>query len=87
MTVAKRLKWFVPAQDGRQYRPFGIDCEGAATLFGHRGGWNRTGGGGSEQQSAHQLAAENRAFWAGSGLRPIDQQIALGSGAGEKFAS
>lgn len=86
MTVAKRFKWFVPAQDGRQYRPFGIDCEGAATLFGHRGGWNRTGAGGSKQLSARELAAENRAFWAGSGLSPIDQQIALGSHAGEKFA-
>ncbi|WP_210864626.1 hypothetical protein [Micromonospora sp. C97] len=87
MTVAKRFKWFVPAQDGRQYRPFGIDCEGAATLFGHRGGWNRTGVGGPDQPSARELAAENRAFWAGSGLPPIDQQNTLGSRAGEKFSS
>ncbi|MET7667345.1 hypothetical protein [Micromonospora luteifusca] len=87
MTVAKRFKWFVPAQDGRQYRPFGIDCEGAATLFGHRGGWNRTGVSGLEQPSARELAAENRAFWADSGQPPIDQQIALGSHSDKKSAS
>ncbi|MEU5872572.1 hypothetical protein AB0A73_13570 [Glycomyces sp. NPDC047369] len=85
--MAKRFKWFVPAQDGRQYRPFGIDCEGAATLFGHRGGWNRTGVGGPNQPSARELAAENRAFWANSGVPAIDQQIALGSHVDEELAS
>ncbi|MGC4750542.1 hypothetical protein ACLQ28_33505 [Micromonospora sp. DT201] len=77
MTVAKRIKWFVPAQDGRQYRPFGIDCEGAATLFGHHSGWNRTGAASPDQQSAQERAAENRAFWTALGPVPADWQRGL----------
>ncbi|WP_030487929.1 hypothetical protein [Micromonospora chokoriensis] len=84
MTVAKRIKWFVPAQDGRQYRPFGIDCEGAATLFGHHGGWNRTGAAGPNQPSPQELAAANRAFWAGLDRVPADRQIRLSSQSDEE---
>ncbi|MFG1917411.1 hypothetical protein [Micromonospora sp. NPDC048898] len=75
--MAKRIKWFVPAQDSRQYRPFGIDCEGAATLFGHRSGWNRTGAAGPDQPSPQGLAAENRAFWAALDRVPADCQMGL----------
>ncbi|MEK8106533.1 hypothetical protein NKG94_17215 [Micromonospora sp. M12] len=84
--MAIRIKWFVPAQDGRQYRPFGIDREGAATLFGHHGGWNRTGATGPNQPSAQELAAENRAFWARVDPAPADRQIGLDPQSDEKPA-
>ncbi|MEU7753737.1 hypothetical protein [Micromonospora sp. NPDC049171] len=85
--MTKRIKWFVPAQDGQQYTPFGIDCEGAATLFGHRGGWNRTGTAGPNQASPQELAAENHAFWAGLDRVPADWQIRLNPQGDEKPAS
>ncbi|WP_328414323.1 hypothetical protein OG470_19780 [Micromonospora sp. NBC_00389] len=84
--MAKRIKWFVAAQDGQQYRPLGIDCEGAATLFGHHGGWNRTRAAGPDQPSPQELAAENRAFWAGLDRVPADWQIRLNPQGDEKPA-
>ncbi|MEU7802628.1 hypothetical protein AB0B10_25550 [Micromonospora arborensis] len=59
-----RLKWFVPRRDGQTYKPFGIDCEDAAPLYGHRGGWNLAGATGHDQPAAQEIAASNRAFWA-----------------------
>ncbi|MEV4481734.1 hypothetical protein [Micromonospora coxensis] len=53
-----RNKWFA-SRDGRQYKPFGIDCQGAATLYGHHGGWTRP-----DEPSAEDEAPGNRAFWA-----------------------
>ncbi|MFJ6197273.1 hypothetical protein [Micromonospora sp. NPDC092111] len=53
-----RIKWFVP-RDGHAYRPFGIDREGAATLYGHRGGWTRP-----DEATAQDVARGNRRFWA-----------------------
>ncbi|MER5337959.1 hypothetical protein [Micromonospora sp. NPDC002717] len=57
-----RRKWFAPAGDGVTYSPFGIDCEGAATLFEGRSGWNRTPGE-PDEQTVQELAETNRAFW------------------------
>ncbi|MER7471710.1 hypothetical protein [Micromonospora sp. NPDC000018] len=57
-----RRKWFAPGGDGETYSPFGIDCEGAATLFGGRSGWNRAAGE-SDEQAVQELAETNRAFW------------------------
>ncbi|MFI9644402.1 hypothetical protein ACIG87_30875 [Micromonospora sp. NPDC051925] len=56
-----RVKWFVP-RDGQAYQPFGIDREGAATLYGHRGGWSR-----ADEATAQDVARDNRRFWAGLG--------------------
>lgn len=54
-----RIKWFVP-RDGQPYQPFGIDREGPATLYGHKGGWSRT-----DEATAQDVARVNRRFWAG----------------------
>ncbi|WP_329007612.1 hypothetical protein OG271_18005 [Micromonospora rifamycinica] len=59
-----RIKWFVP-RDGQPYQPFGIDREGAATLYGHRGGWSR-----SDEATAQEVARVNRRFWAGLSSLP-----------------
>ncbi|MFF0467546.1 hypothetical protein ACFYPX_09005 [Micromonospora zamorensis] len=59
----RRFKWFVPRQDDQAYQPFGIYYDGAAPLYGHRGGWNLAGATGTDQPIAQQVAADNRAFW------------------------
>jgi hypothetical protein len=58
-----RRKWFAPDGDGETYSPFGLDCAGAATLFAHRNGCNRTPRE-PDEQSVQELAEANRVFWA-----------------------
>ncbi|MEV4210156.1 hypothetical protein [Micromonospora sp. NPDC049662] len=84
MTVMKRIKWFVPAQDSQRYQPLGIDCEGAATLFAHHGGWNETRASDPARPSAQEIAAENRAFWTASEPAAHDQPTGLGLHRDEK---
>ncbi|WP_328384389.1 hypothetical protein OHQ88_33490 (plasmid) [Micromonospora zamorensis] len=55
-----RVKWFAPRDGGQPYKPLGIDCEGAATLYGHRAGWNRADTGTS---SPADEARRNQDFW------------------------
>ncbi|RLK24674.1 hypothetical protein DER29_2598 [Micromonospora sp. M71_S20] len=57
-----RCEWFAPARDGEPYSPFGLDCEGAATLYGDCGGCNFAGPGRADQ-GAEDLAQRNRDFW------------------------
>ncbi|MEU9505983.1 hypothetical protein AB0D32_06850 [Micromonospora sp. NPDC048170] len=59
-----RRKWFVSVRDGEPYSPFGLDCEGAATLYGERGGCNVAGPGRTAGQGVDDLARRNRDFWA-----------------------
>ncbi|MEU8333437.1 hypothetical protein [Micromonospora sp. NPDC048839] len=59
----RRFKWFVPRQDDQAYQPFGIYYDGAAPLYGHRGGWNLAGATGPDQPTAQEAAATNREFW------------------------
>jgi hypothetical protein len=73
-----RRKWFAPADDGETYSPFGIDCEGAATLFGHRSGWNRihaTEPTEPDEQTVQEVAETNRAFWALLDQQPPPQRL------------
>ncbi|MFG1779039.1 hypothetical protein ACGFIR_00080 [Micromonospora sp. NPDC049051] len=69
-----RRKWFAPAGDGETYSPLGIDCEGAATLFGGRSGWIRTLGA-SDEQIVQGFAETNRAFWALLDEQPPPQSL------------
>ncbi|MEU2167940.1 hypothetical protein ACH47V_25565 [Micromonospora chersina] len=59
----RRIKWFTPADDG-QFAPFGIDCEGVATLYGNRSGGHLVGADGRSELAAEELAEANHAFWA-----------------------
>lgn len=58
-----RRKWFVSVREGEPYSPFGLDCEGAATLYGERGGCNVAGSDRTADQGAEDLAQRNRDFW------------------------
>lgn len=58
-----RIKWFTPSGE-QAFKPFGIDCEGSATLYGNRGGWHLAGVTGPDLPRSEDIARENRAFWA-----------------------
>lgn len=58
----RRIKWFTPADD--RALPFGIDCEGVATLYGNRSGGHLVGVESRSELAAEELAEANRAFWA-----------------------
>ncbi|PSK67595.1 hypothetical protein B0E53_00405 [Micromonospora sp. MH33] len=58
----RRIKWFTPADD-RAFAPFGIDCEGAATLYSNHGGCHLAGADGLGRPPATELAEANHAFW------------------------
>ncbi|MFG1888131.1 hypothetical protein ACGFIR_09710 [Micromonospora sp. NPDC049051] len=57
-----RRKRFAPACDGEPYSLFGLDWEGAATLYGDRGGCNFPGPGRADQET-DDLAQRNPGFW------------------------
>ncbi|MEH0975111.1 hypothetical protein V6U77_28675 [Micromonospora sp. CPCC 205546] len=70
-----RRKWFAPAGDGETYSPLGIDCEGAATLFGSRSGWARIHTADPDEQTVQEFAETNRAFWALLDQQPPPQSL------------
>ncbi|MFG1951731.1 hypothetical protein [Micromonospora sp. NPDC048830] len=67
-----RKKWFLPGNDDTPYKPFGIDCEGAATLYGHHGGWNGAATLGLDDTSV--AAERNRAVWEYLNQQPTDAE-------------
>ncbi|MEU1687873.1 hypothetical protein [Micromonospora sp. NPDC005707] len=72
----RRIKWFTLADDG-QFAPFGIDCGGAATLYGNRSGAHLVGANSRSESAAEELAEANRAFWAGLDRTPESTRRSL----------
>ncbi|MFI7650914.1 hypothetical protein ACIBTZ_33330 [Micromonospora sp. NPDC049460] len=68
-------KWFGLVGDGQNYSPLGIDCEDAATLIGHRSGWNRTHAASCDEQTVQEIAETNRAFRALLDQQPPPQRL------------
>jgi hypothetical protein len=55
-----RIKWFTSIGD-RAPAPLGVDCEGAATLYGRQDGFTLPSSTGPTDPQ--ERAAANRAFW------------------------
>lgn len=64
VVAVRRIKWLTPAPaDDGQFASFGIDCGGAATLYGNRSGGHLVGANSRSESAAEELAETNRAFW------------------------